>query len=238
MKTVLITGGSRGIGRACVEAFARNGYNVAFIYKSNELKAAELESKFSAYAVKADVSDSAAVKKAVELVKKRFGHIDVLVNNAGISHIGLFTDMSDEAWKDLMDTNLSSAFYVSREVAPLMIRAGFGRIINVGSVWGKYGASCEAAYSASKAGLRGFTVALAKELGPSKITVNCVEPGVIDTDMNACLDADTIEELKEQTPLCRIGTPEDVAEAVLFLASDKAPFITGQCIGVDGGFPS
>jgi len=135
-----------------------------------------------------------------------------------------------------MDTNLSGAFYLCREVAPMMISAKRGRIINIGSVWGNHGASCEAVYSASKAALRGLTSSLAKELGPSGISVNCVEPGVIETDMNACFDKETLAALADETPLCRLGKPEDVANAVMFLASDRASFITGQFIGVDGGF--
>ena len=162
--------------------------------------------------------------------------MDVLVNNAGIAQIKLFTDVTSEEWQRMIDTNLSSAFYLTRTVAPDMIARQYGRIINVGSMWGKVGASCEVAYSASKAGLRGLTMALAKELGPSGITVNGVEPGVIDTDMNAALDEAARAELCEQTPLCRIGQPQEVAALIRFLASDDASFITGQMIGVDGGF--
>ena len=236
MKTVLISGGTRGIGRACVELFCKNGYNVAFLYKSSGETAREMESSLGAFGVRCDVSDPVKVKEAVALVSKRFGGIEVLVNNAGISYIGLFDEMTDAEWRNVLDVNLSSAFYLSREVAPMMIREHKGSIVNIGSVWGRSGASCEVAYSASKAAIRGFTVSLAKELGPSGITVNCVEPGVIETDMNACFDAETLKQLEEETPLCRLGKPVDVANAVLFLASEKASFITGQCIGVDGGF--
>ena len=136
----------------------------------------------------------------------------------------------------MIGTNLDGAFYVSREVSRHMIRAQYGRIVNVGSMWGKCGASCEVHYSAAKAGLRGLTMALAKELGPSRITVNCIEPGVIETEMNAALDTETKQALSDETPLCRLGTPDEVADAILFLASDQAGFITGQTIGVDGGF--
>jgi 3-oxoacyl-[acyl-carrier protein] reductase len=159
-----------------------------------------------------------------------------LVNTAGVAQIKLFTDLSDAEWRRMIDTNLSSAFYVSRAIAKGMITRQWGRIINVGSMWGKVGASCEVHYSASKAGLRGLTMALAKELGPSGITVNCVEPGVIETDMNAALDDETKKELCDATPLCRMGSPLDVAAAVAFLSSDEAGFITGQMLGVDGGF--
>jgi len=236
MKTVLISGGTRGIGRACAELFLNNGYNVAVLYKNSDEAAAQLRDKLGIYAVKADVSVSEDVKKAVGAVAERFGSVDVLINNAGISHIGLIQDVSDGDFRRVMDTNLSGAFYLCREVAPMMISAKRGRIINIGSVWGNHGASCEAVYSASKAALRGLTSSLAKELGPSGITVNCVEPGVIETDMNACFDKETLSSLASETPLCRLGKPEDVANAVMFLASDKASFITGQFIGVNGGF--
>ena len=164
------------------------------------------------------------------------GGIDVLVNNAGISLVGLFTDLRDEEWQRIANVNLGGAVIAAREVSRIMVSNHAGRIINVGSVWGRVGASCEVAYSATKAGLEGLTKALAKELGPSDITVNCIEPGVIATDMNRCFDTETLNALCDETPLCRIGTPEDVAEAVVFLASDAASFITGQILGVDGGF--
>jgi 3-oxoacyl-[acyl-carrier protein] reductase len=160
----------------------------------------------------------------------------VLINNAGIAQIKMLGDITDEDFRRMIDVNLSAAFYLAREISPDMVRRKHGRIINVGSMWGKVGASCEVHYSAAKAGLRGLTMALAKELGPSGITVNCVEPGVIDTDMNAALDEESRAALCEQTPLCRIGRPEDVAAAVMFLASAEAGFITGQVLGVDGGF--
>ncbi len=234
---VLVTGGSRGIGRAITERFAKADCNVSFIYKDNAHAASECVKGTGAYAVKADVSDPEQVRRACAEILDRFGHIDVLVNNAGISRSGLMTDLDDSAWRLVTDSNLSSAFYMCREIAPCMIRRKYGRIINIGSVWGCYGASCEAAYSASKAGMRGLTMSLARELGPSGITVNCIEPGVIDTEMNACYDAETMKELAESSALCRIGSPEDIAGAVFFLASKDASFITAQCIGVDGGFP-
>ena len=236
MKRVLISGGSRGIGRAIVEYFAARGDAVAFIYRSNDEAAMAVSEQTGARAIRADLSDAAEAVRAAEEAVEALGGVDVLVNNAGCASIGLFTDVSDAEWRRMMDTNLSSAFYLSRAVAPGMISQKWGRIVNVGSMWGKVGASCEVAYSAAKAGLRGLTMSLAKELGPSGITVNCVEPGVIETDMNAALDERTKEALCDETPLCRMGQPGEVASAVGFLASDEAGFITGQMLGVDGGF--
>ena len=237
MERVLISGGSRGIGAALVRAFAANGNAVAFLYRQNEKAAAAVAAETGATPILCDVADPAAVKAAVDSAARALGgSITVLVNNAGISHIGLSRDMTDAEWRRLVDTNLSGCFYLAREVQAGMIGAHGGRIVNIGSMWGKTGASCEVAYSAAKAGLRGLTMALAKELGPSGITVNCVEPGLIDTEMNRALDADTRAALIGETPLCRIGTPDDVAAAVLFFASREAAFITGQILGVDGGF--
>jgi len=236
LQRVLVTGGSRGIGKAIVSGFINRGCQVAFIYEKNDKAADDVVIETGAYAIKCDVSDPYLVSAAVESAVEAMGGIDVLVNNAAISQIGLLSDMSDDEWARMMGVNLSGTFYVTREVSKYMIAQHGGRIINIGSMWGKTGASCEVAYSATKAGIRGFTKALAKELGPSGVTVNCIEPGLINTDMNASLSDDTIEELVEETPLCRLGDPADVANAVLFLASDKASFITGQIIGVDGGY--
>ncbi len=236
MRRVLISGGSRGIGADCVRRYAASGDAVAFIYNKSAEAAQKLAAETGATAICADVSDSAQARSAVEQTLAALGGIDILVNNAGIAHIGLFTDLTDDEWRRLCGTNLSGAIYLSREAAKYMIRQQGGRIVNVGSVWGRAGASCEVAYSATKAGLRGFTLALAKELGPSGITVNCVEPGVIDTEMNACLDDETRASLADETPLGRLGTPADVAAAVEFFTSPEASFITGQILGVDGGF--
>lgn len=235
-KSVFITGGSRGIGAACVRLFAKSGYRVAFGYHQAHEAAKAVALETGAKAICADLSDPAQAVRAANEAAAFLGGVDVLCNNAGISQIKLFTELSDEDWKTMLATNLDSAFYVTREIAKGMIAAHSGRIINIGSMWGKLGASCEVHYSAAKAGLRGMTMALAKELGPSGITVNCIEPGVIATEMNAELDEKTKAELAGATPLCRMGTPEEVAAAVLFLASPEAGFITGQCIGVDGGF--
>lgn len=237
MKRILVTGGSRGIGAAIVRAFAKAGNRVAFLYRKDHAAATRVAAETGAAPLCCDVSDPEAVRAAYAAAVAQLGGApEVLINNAGIAQSTLSRDVSDSDWARMLNTNLSSAFYLCREAQGAMIAAQHGRIINIGSVWGKVGASCEVAYSAAKAGLRGLTMALAKELGPSGITVNCIEPGVIDTDMNAAHDRQTLAALADETPLCRIGSPEDVAAAVLFLASDSASFITGQCLGVDGGF--
>lgn len=233
---VLITGGSRGIGEACVRAFCKKGDSVAFLYRANHERAKALENETGAIAICADVADATSATAATQKAIEALGGIDVLVNNAGIAQSKLFTDITNEDWRKMIDTNLGGAFYVTREVTRAMVAQHAGKIINIGSMWGKTGASCEVHYSASKAGLRGMTMALAKELGPSGITVNCIEPGVIDTEMTAFLDEETRLELCDSTPLCRIGTTDEVASAVCFLASEGAAFITGQILGVDGGF--
>ena len=240
-RTVLITGASRGIGRACALAFARAGYRVAVHYHRSKAQAEALVQQLQAMgcdaaAFPADISCSAQVNQMVRDASAFLGHIDVLVCSAGIAKQQLFTDTTDADWHDILSTDLSGVFYACRSVLPGMIARGSGRIITVSSVWGVQGASCEVAYSAAKAGVIGLTKALAKEVAPSGITVNCVAPGVIDTDMCACFDAETKAALAEETPLGRLGTPEDVAESILFLASPAAGFLTGQVLGVDGGF--
>lgn len=240
MSTVLITGASRGIGAACARAFAKAGHNVAVNYCHSADRAQALvqeltESGARAVAVQADVSDSAQVKSMFETVRAELGEVDILVNNAGIAHVGLLTDMTDDEWQKLLGTDLSGVFYCCREALGDMIRAHSGVIINIASMWGEVGASCEAAYSAVKAGVIGLTKALAKEVGPSGVRVNAVSPGVVMTDMMAGFSEEDVAALKEETPLTALGTPEDIANAVLYLASDKARFITGQILAVNGG---
>lgn len=240
-KTVLITGSSRGIGRAAAVTFAKNGYNVAVNYNKSSEAAERLCSELEQLGVKsiafqADVSDKSAVNEMVKQIEADLGQITVLVNNAGIAEQALFSDITEEMWDRMFDVNVKGAYNCTQAVLPHMIHNKYGRIVNVSSMWGISGASCEVHYSASKAALIGFTKALAKEVGLSGITVNCVAPGVIATEMNGHLSEDIIEELKNETPLNRIGTPEDVAEAIFFFASDKASFITGQILSVDGGF--
>ncbi len=239
-RIALITGGSRGIGAACVRQFAREGWSVIFLYQRNEEAAQRLVDALRAEGCDVacqpcDVADSAQVKAAVAEILRAYKHIDALVNNAGISHIGLLTDMTDEEWNRVFDVNVKGAFHLLREVLPGMISRQTGVVVNVSSMWGEVGASCEAAYSASKAALIGLTKALAKEVGPSGVRVNCVTPGVIDTDMNAQLDDEARAALAEETPLSRIGTAEETAQAVCFLCSGAASFITGQVLGVSGG---
>lgn len=235
MKTVLITGGSRGIGAEAVRQFASAGYRVAFTFLRSEKEADELRQQTGALPVRCDVRHSDSVRIAVERAAEALGRIDVLICNAGAAGFNLITDLSDSEWQEVIDTNLSGVFYCVRSVLPAMISRKSGCIITVGSMWGETGASCEAAYSAAKAGVIGFTKALAKELGPSGIRVNCVSPGLIDTDMNAHVDRASLEEMADETPLERMGTPADVAAAMRFLASDDASFITGQVVDVNGG---
>lgn len=236
MRRVLISGGTRGIGRACVQAFCEVGDAVAFLYRKSDDAAAELSEQTGAHAIACDLADAEAVKAAARRAVELLGGVDVLVNNAGVAQIKMLPDITDGDWRRMLDVDLSAAFYLMRELSPDMVRRRYGRVINIGSMWGKVGASCEVHYSAAKAGLRGLTMALAKELGPSGVTVNCVEPGVIETEMNAALSPEVKQALCEETPLCRMGTPREVAEAVAFFASPEAAFITGQMLGVDGGF--
>ena len=239
-KIALITGGSRGIGAACVRAFAEAGYSVVFLYNRSREKAEALVQSLRAEgrdvaAFPCDVADAAQVQAVITEILRSYRRIDALVNCAGIAHIGLFTDMTEAEWDHLFAVNVRSAFSVTKAVLPGMISRQQGAIVNVSSMWGEVGASCEVAYSATKAALIGMTKALAKEVGPSGVRVNCVTPGVIDTDMNAQLtDADR-EELAEETPLGRIGEAVEVAKTILYLCGEGASFITGQVLGVSGG---
>ncbi len=240
-KTVLVTGASRGIGYAIAKKFAQNGFNVAINYNVNRTAAESLERELASQqcrvmTVKADVSSQEQVLNMIESVNSHLGNIDILVNNAGIAGQSLFTDITTEEWDKMFDINVKGMFHCCKAVLPQMIRNKWGKIVNISSIWGLTGASCEVHYSASKAAIIGLTRALAKEVGPSNIQVNCVAPGVIDTDMNSELDDQTLDELKEQTPLGVIGTGNDIAETVFFLTSDNAKFITGQVISPNGGF--
>ncbi len=235
-KTVLITGGSRGIGAEMVRLFSEHNYNVAFTYKSSREAADQIARKYNALPICADSACEDEVEKAVCTVVDAFGDIDVLINNAAISSFSLFTDIEPSAWREIFDVNVHGAFYYTRAISRKMIQKKQGRIINISSMWGISGSACEVHYSATKAAIIGMTKALAKELGPSGITVNCIAPGVIATDMNSSLSKEDVDVLKENTPVCRIGEPSDVANMALFLAQDEASFITGQIIGVDGGY--
>ena len=235
-KTVFVTGGSRGIGRAIAEAFYKNGYNVVINYNKSENEAKALSEKLpGSLVLKGDISREDDVKYMLDKTISHFGSIDVLVNNAGVSVVSLLSDTTLEEWERLFSVNVTGTFLASKYAAKHMIANHSGRIINISSIWGVSGASCESCYSASKGAIIAFTKALAKELGPSGITVNCVAPGYIDTDMNSDVSECDREAFEAETPLGRIGTPEEVAKTVLFLASDSADFITGQVIGVDGG---
>lgn len=235
-RKVLITGGSRGIGAECVRRFTECGDKVVFIYRNREEEAKKVSEETGAFAIRADLSLSGECTEAIKKAAELMGGVDILINNAGIAQFSLFTDVTDDDWSRMIAVNLSAPFYLSRESAKFMINQKHGRIINISSMWGITGASCEVHYSAAKAGLIGMTKALSKELGPSNITVNCIAPGVIETEMNSHLGKDDIAALKEATPLCRIGTPADVAALAVYLASDEASFITGQIISADGGF--
>lgn len=242
MKTVLVTGGSRGIGKAIVYAFANAGYNVILNYNQSEQSAREIvkdleDCKGIVEMYKADVSNREEVDAMVEYVAHEFENIDVVVNNAGVSHVGLFQDIEEEDWKRVIDVNLTGVFNVTQSALRQdMLNKKNGTIINISSIWGITGASCEVAYSASKAGVVGFTKGLAKELAPSNITVNTIAPGAIATDMiyKEYSEKD-IEEIEKNIPMGRLGTPVEIANLALYLASDNARYITGQVISPNGG---
>ncbi len=238
-KTVLITGAASGIGAATAILFAEKGYKVALNYNSSSAAAnmlcSTLSEQYDVMTVKADISKFNEVEAMVASVRAKFGKIDILVNNAGISQQKLFNNISPDDWNRMISVNLTGAYNCSRAVINGMINRKYGAIVNVSSIWGETGGSCEVHYSAAKAGLIGLTKSLAKEVGPSGIRVNCVTPGVIATNMNSHLSVEDLNALAEETPLCRLGTAEEVARAIYFLCSDDASFITGQVLGVNGG---
>ena len=233
---VWISGGDRGIGAAAARAFYEAGFRVAVLYHSNAEAAAALEKQLPGItAVQCDVASRASCELAFRTAEQALGHVDVLVSNAGIAQQKLFTDITPEEWQHMLDVNLTGAFHLCQLALPGMIRRKAGRILTVSSMWGQTGGSCEVHYSAAKAGLIGLTKALAKEEGPSGITVNCVAPGVIDTDMMAAFTAEDKAALAEETPVGRLGSADEVARLLVFLAGEDAGYITGQVFGVNGG---
>ncbi len=236
MKNILISGGSRGIGAATVRILRESGASVAFLYEKNDAAAERMTRETGATAIKCDISSRKQVFEAYQKAKNAIGKIDGVVSCAGIAQQALFQDVSEDDWTRMMGVNLSGAAYLAQAALPDMISDKNGAIVFVSSIWGEVGASMEAHYSASKAGLIGLAKALSKEVGPSGIRVNAVTPGVILTDMLNSFDEETLRALSDETPLGRIGTPRDVAKAIRFLLSDDASFITGQVLGVNGGF--
>lgn len=240
METAFITGASRGIGKATALEFARHGIHLALCCRDNMDALIDVMHDCRKYDVqcliyRCDVSDDAQVAETVSHILDEFGEIDYLINNAGISYTGLLTDMSKRDWNEVIGTNLSSLFYTCKHTIPSMVKKQSGRIVNISSIWGNQGASCEVAYSASKGGVNSFTKALAKELGPSGISVNALSCGYIDTDMNEHLSDDEKQALFEEIPAGRAGTPEEVAQAILSLCC-QSPYLTGQIITLDGGW--
>ena len=230
MSTVVITGGSRGIGAAAVEAFAQKGHKVYFLYEKNHEAAAAVSAKWGATAICCDVADAAAVEAAF----RQIGDVDILICNAGIVHYGLLSMMEEDAWDRIFDVNVKGIYTCVKAAMPAFLRTHKGSIITVSSMWGQVGASCEAAYSATKGAVIALTKALAQELGPSGIRVNCVAPGVILTDMCAGVDPEILQQMGQDTPVGRNGTPEDVANAMVYLS--EAEFITGHVLSVNGGY--
>lgn len=236
---IIITGGSRGIGKCLVENLARDGHNILLNYNKSEKQAKKIQEDLKEEGIiieifKADVSKKIEVKALVEFALKKWENIDVLVNNAGIAKLQMFQDITEDDWNEIINTNLKSAFYTTQEVLPNMLHRKEGIIINISSIWGLVGASCETVYSISKAGLDAMTKSLAKELGPSNIRINSIAPGVIDTEMNSKLDEHIKNEIKAETPLGKIGKPIDIYKCVKWLIEDE--FTTGQIISVNGGY--
>lgn len=236
-KTVLITGGTRGIGAGIVRKFYFEGWNTAFCYRKNDALAEELRREMpGTFAFRADVSDPASVKRLVSETESRFGPVDTLVCSAAIAHYGLFTDIEPEKWDLLFAVNVRGTYLCCKEVLRSMVRRHEGSIVTVASMWGEVGASCEVAYSSTKGAVIAMTKALAKEVAPSNIRVNCVSPGTVMTDMMSRFTPDEIEYIRLDTPLETLGTPQNIADAVYFLSSDSSSFITGQVLGVNGGY--
>ena len=240
-KIALVTGSSRGIGRAVARELGRQGWRVCINYRVRqdcaESLAAELAAEgHEAMTYQADVSRRQEVQAMVQAIREKWGPVSLLVNNAGVAGQALFQDVTDEMWHRYFSTNVDGAYHTIQAVLPAMLHAHEGCIINISSIWGQRGASCEVTYSCTKHALIGLTRSLAMELAPSGIRVNCVAPGVIDTDMVQVLGPEVLHDLAEQTPLGRLGTPQDIANAVAFLVSEKASFITGQVLTVDGAF--
>ena len=238
-KTIIVTGGSRGIGAAIVSLLAKENYNIVLNYNKSEEIAKKMQEEFTKIGktveiFKADVSKREEVKKLVDFTIEKFGKIDVLINNAGISQTKLFTDITDEDWNNMLNIDLNSVFYMSQEVAKHMIHEKEGCIINISSIWGMVGASCEVHYSVAKAGVDAMTKSLAKELGPSNIRVNSIAPGIIDTDMNKYLSEKELEQIKEEIPLGKIGETSSIAKCAKWLIEDN--YTTGQIIAINGGW--
>ena len=236
MNTVLITGGSRGIGEAMVRLYSERGWRVAFTYLTSDEKAQSLSRETGSLPLRCDAKSEADTAAMAEQVVRQLGHLDALICNAGISYAGLLQDMTVSAWDELFAVHVRGAFLATRAFLPGMVSRQSGSILYVSSMWGQVGASCEAAYSACKAALIGLGKALAKEAGPSGVRVNCLCPGVIQTDMLREYSQEDLQVLADDTPLCRLGTPQDVARAAFFLSSQDASFITGQVLAVNGGF--
>ncbi|MBO7186767.1 MAG: SDR family oxidoreductase [Clostridia bacterium] len=240
-KTVLISGASRGIGRATAKLFASKGFNVVINYNNSEKEALILENEIrllgvKTLAIKANVANLIEVENMFKIIKENFGGVDILVNNAGVSKFSLAQDLTETEFDKIFGVNMKSVYLLTKYALDFMISKKSGAIINISSMWGERGASCESAYSASKSAIIGYTKSLAKELGLSGIRVNAVLPGVIDTDMNACFSKEELDDLADSCSLKRIGKPEEVAELIYFLASEKSSYITGQAIAIDGGF--
>ncbi len=239
-KTVFITGSSRGIGQAIAFAFAKAGCNIVLNASKSKEALLEMEKRLSqdnvpVLALLGDASDYDTCKKMFQTIEATFGTVDIIVNNAGISQLGLFTDMTPQEWQRLMAVNLFSVFNCTHLAVPHMVRNKSGSIINISSMWGEIGASCEAVYSASKGGMNSFTKAMAKELGPSGVRVNAIACGVIETQMNAAFDEEERQALSDNIPLMRFGSPEEVAKLALFLANEDSSYLTGQIVTIDGG---